>query len=346
MKSIILLTLALLVVIPVMLSAVSEGAPMFLLIEPGSRPGGLGSAYVAMADDGFASYWNTGGMAFNRKTQFALMHTNWLGDVLPDIYIEYLSWNQYFNDIGNLGINLHFDSLGEQERTDEQGNEQGTFNSFEFALGFAYGYQLNNNIGLGTNFKFIYSGLAPGGQGNTETTTSGTGMSFAFDFGLKWKNLFINNLDFGLNIQNIGPNITYINEEQADPLPLNWRMGVSYHIINSKYNKFSINADMNKLLANDDFFLARVVTAWFDENYHDELRAIISSVGAEYDYLDLLALRAGYINDEEGEIKGLSFGFGIHHTFSDIYRVAVDMAFQQGGELTPYNKTFSLTLQF
>ena len=157
-----------------------------------------------------------------------------------------------------------------------------------------------------------------------------------------WKNysIWVNN-SIGLNIQNIGPNITYINQAQADPLPLNWRMGFSYHILDDKFNKLSVNADMNKLLANDDFFLLRIITAWHDDPYRDEVRSIITNFGVEYDYLDLIALRAGYINDEEGEIKGLSFGFGVHHKFSGKYRLGVDMAFQRGGELTPYNKTFS-----
>lgn len=340
--------LVLSIILPISLAAISDAAPIFLLIEPASRAGALGSAYVGMVDDGFSSYWNTGAMAFNRKSQIALMHTNWLGGVpgIDDIYLEYLSWNQYFQDVGNLGINLYFDSLGEQDQTSAAGEDLGTFSSFEFALGFAYAYQLNQTIGLGTNFKFIYSSLSPRGTGQTETESSGTGMSFAFDFGLKKKDLFIPNLDFGLNIQNMGPNITYINQDQSDPLPLNWRMGISYHVLNSPFNKLSINTDMNKLLANGDFFLARLATAWFDDSSREELDEIIYNTGIEYDYLDLLALRAGYIYDKVGEITGPSFGFGVHHTFSKIYRVAIDMAFQQGGDLIDYNKTFSLSVEF
>lgn len=345
---ILLVILTLSIILPISLAAISDAAPIFLLIEPASRAGALGSAYVAMVDDGFASYWNTGAIAFNRKTQVALMHTNWLGNVpgIDDIYLEYISWNQYFQDVGNLGINLYFDSLGEQDQTDAEGDPLGTFSSFEFALGFAYAYQLSETIGLGTNFKFIYSSLAPSGTGQTEQESSGTGMSFAFDFGFKKKDFFVKDLDFGLNIQNLGPNITYINQDQSDPLPLNWRMGFSYHAINSPYSKLSINADMNKLLANDDFFLARLATAWFDDSSKIELDEIIFNTGVEYDYLDLLALRAGYIYDKAGSIVGPSFGFGIHHTFSKTYRVGIDMAFQQAGELTDYNKTFSLTVRF
>jgi len=345
-NKILLVILTVSIILPISLAAVSEAAPIFLLIEPASRAGALGSAYVALSDDAFASYWNAGAMAFNRKSQVALMHTNWFGGVVDDIYLEYLSWNQYFQDVGNLGVNLYFDSLGEQDQTDDTGANLGTFSSFEFALGFTYAYQLSQNMGVGTNFKFIYSSLSPKGTGNTEMETSGTGLSFAFDFGFKKKNLLVNGLDFGLNIQNIGPNITYINQDQADPLPLNWRMGFAYHLLNSSYNKLTLTADINKLLANSDFFLARIATAWFDDPYKEELKEVIRNVGVEYDYLDLLALRAGYIDDEAGDIVGPSFGFGVHHTFSKIYRVGIDMAFQQGGELTDYNKTFSLTVDF
>ena len=68
-----LLTLVAVLLIPVAANAISEAAVIFLLIEPGSRAGAMGQAYVAQADDGFASYWNPGALAFNRKSQVASM---------------------------------------------------------------------------------------------------------------------------------------------------------------------------------------------------------------------------------------------------------------------------------
>ena len=200
------------------LSAVSNSAPTFLLIEPGSRPGAMGSAYVAQVDDAFAGYWNTGAMAFNRKKQFALMHSNWLGDVpgINDMYIEYLAWNQYFEDLGNIGINATYMSYGSQDKTDEDGNYLGTFSSYDLAIAGAYAYQLTQDMGLGMNFKFIYSNLAPSGTGQTETDKKGQGMTFAFDLGFLKKNLIVHNLSLGINFQNIGPNITYINKDQYE----------------------------------------------------------------------------------------------------------------------------------
>jgi hypothetical protein len=370
------------IMIPQMLSGVSEAGVIFLLIEPGSRPGGMGHAYVAQVDDAFAGYWNPGAMAFNRKTQFAGMHTNWLGEVFDDIYIEYLGWNQYFDEIGNIGAHVVFLTYGKQDRTDEHGNPQGEFSSYELAVATSYANQVTERLGLGLSFKFIMSDLAPEGQGETEIDKKGRGISYAFDFGIKSHgvdlgqimvspyngiiaayngiaslagidkgnysrlSIPIHRLDFGLNLQNVGPNIVYVDDAQSDPLPMNWRMGFSYRLMESEFNKFTINADMNKLLANDDPFYQRIVTAWYDDSPKEELDSAIFNIGAEYTYFNLLSLRGGYIYDKAGDIIGPSFGAGIQYTFTQRYKVSFDFAMQQGGELVDYNNTFSLGLEF
>jgi hypothetical protein len=339
----ILIAMILSLLIPATATAVSQSAVIFLLIEPSSRAGAMGSAYVAQVDDAYAGYWNPGAMAFNRKNQFAWMHTNWLGDVsdINDMYYEYIGWNKYYENIGNICFNMIFMTYGEQEEYDSEGNYQGTFSSWEAAPAISYGYQLNPKTGLGITFKFIYSDLAPEGQGETESGVKGRGMSYAFDFGVKRKDLFLRGLDAGLNLQNVGPNITYINESQSDQLPMNWRMGISYRVLETQMNKFTINADFNKVLAtdNDDAFYQRLFTAWGGD-------APIYNCGAEYVYLDLLSLRTGYIYDEAGAIDGFSFGGGIHYAFSGKYKLSIDFAMQPAGEMTDYNKTFSAKLEF
>jgi len=328
--------------------AVSNAAPIFLLIEPGSRPGAMGSAYVAHADDAFAAYWNTGAMAFNRKTQFAGMHSNWFGDVpgLNDMYFDYFAWNQYFEDLGNIGFNITFMSYGKQDKTGEDQEDLGTFSSYELAAAIPYSYQINETIGVGLSFKFIFSDLAPSGTGETETTSKGQGMSFAFDLGFLKKNLFIRNLSWGINLQNVGPNITYINESQSDPLPMNFRMGFSYKALDTIYNNLTVNLDMSKVLANGDPVWKRIFTAWKDDDLSYEMDETILNFGMEYVYLDLLSLRAGYYSDRAGSIDGFAFGAGVQYTFANLYRVGFDFAMQPAGELTDYNKTFSAKVEF
>lgn len=349
-KRLTVLLLALIILLPAALTAQSRAAVLVLLIEPGARPGALGGAYVAQVDDAFSSYWNPGAMAFNEKNQVSWLHTNWFGDVsgIDDMYLEHIAWVTYLEEIGNIGVNIHYFTYGEQTHVDENNTVLGTFTSYEVFPSISYGYRWDQNLGLGISFKFIYSDLAPEETGYT--TGKGVGKSWAFDFGVKHRDLFVPGLDFGLNLQNVGPDITYINEDQKDPLPMNWRMGFSYRAIEDEMNKLTLNADMNKELANDDAVLARIFTAWTDDDFGEEMDSTIWSVGAEYEYWNLIALRAGYTHDEGGNMKGYSFGFGIHSTLKEIIDedvwVSLDFAMKDGGDLVDFNKLFSMSVKF
>jgi len=336
------------------MNAVSEETMVFLEIEPGSRANGMGNAYVGVTDDAYAGWWNPAATAFNRKTQFAGMHTNWLqGSGINDLYYEYLGWNQHFQDIGNLGLNVVWMDYGSQEHTDEAGNDLGTFSSNEFAISAIYSNEIApNKIGLGIGFKFLYSYLGPG-TGATEEGTKGKTISYAFDLSSKFKDMLTPRLDLGIVLQNIGPDVAYVNDEQKDPLPLNFSAGLSYRIfdtisssqeaglipVGSFKQKLTLAFDASKILANEDPIYQRIVTDWNDYN-------VVLGMGAEYNYLDLISLRGGYFHDDAGEISGPSFGVGFHYTFSEKYRIFADFAMITAGELVDYNKTFSLGLEF
>lgn len=341
-----LLMLIVMILVPVSVFASSRAAVIFLMIEPGSRSGAMGHAYTAQVDDAFASWWNLGAMAYNRKTQIAGMHSNWFGDVFDDMYYEYLTFNTYMEDIGNVGASITYMTYGEQTETDEDGIEQGTFTSYDLAIALNYATQITESSGFGLDFKFILSDLAPNGQGETEQTAKGQGMSYAFDFGYHKRNMFIDKLDFGATLQNFGPDITYINEAQSDPLPLTLRTGLSYRAFTDVYSRLTLNIDASKELVNSDAFYTSLFTAWGDDGFSYETEQIILGYGAEFVYLDLLSLRAGYYSDRAGEIEGFSFGGGIHKVFNDSYKLSVDFAMQPAGGLTDYNKTFSIKVAF
>ena len=110
--------------LPITLDAISQGALLFLTFEPGARANALGRAYSAVTDDAYAAWWNPGATAFNRKTQLAGTHIPWLqgaGGAFDDMYYEYLGFNHYFKDIGNVNVQFILLDAGTQEQTDEQG---------------------------------------------------------------------------------------------------------------------------------------------------------------------------------------------------------------------------------
>ncbi len=337
-KLLILTTLIMVMSVPFTLGAISQASMLSLTFEPGGRANGMGRAYSAIADDAFAPWWNPGATAFNRGTQLAGSHIPWLaGSGFNDMYYEYLGYNQYVKGIGNINAHMILLDMGTQIQTDENNNEIGTFHSFEFAGNLGYSYDvIPKHLGVGANFKLIYSYLGPG----QPTEPDGKAFGFAFDVGAKYQDFLTDGTNLSLAIQNIGPNVTYIDQEQSDPLPMTVRLGAAYRILNAPMNKLVVSAEASKVLANEDPLLTRFVTGW---NHMEET---IYGFGAEYTYLDLISLRGGYFLDLAGEVVGPSFGAGIQYTFSKKYMLTADFSMVPGGELVAFNKVFSLGFEF
>lgn len=322
------------------LAAISQGSLLFLTFEPGGRANGMGRAYSAVADDAYAMWWNPGATAFNRKGQLAFNHIPWLqGSGLNDMFYEYLGWNQYVEDIGNLNAHIVLLDAGTQDQTDSSGAAQGSFHSFDIAGALGYSYEvIPAKLGVGANFKLIYSYLAPA---TGFTDSEGKAFSFGFDVGAKYRDLAnVPGLDMSLVIQNIGPDVTFVDQEQADPSPMTVRLGAAYTVMDNPINKLIVSAEASKMLANEDNIFQRFITGW---EYMDEA---IYGVGAEYTYLQLIALRGGYFSDEAGSITGPSFGAGFNYEFSNRYKLSIDFSMVPAGELTDFNKVFSIGFEY
>lgn len=330
-----------LILLPSLMMAISQATLLFLSIEPGARANGMGRAYSAVAEDAYAGWWNPGALAFNRGAQFAANHTPWFqggGLGIDDMYYLYLAANQYFDGVGNLGFNVVWMDMGTQQKTDEFGNDLGEFHSFEVAGAVSYGYDLlPKKLGLGANFKIIYSYLAPG---TGLTDSEGKAFSFAFDAGAKYKDFFVDGLDASMVMQNMGPRVTYVDEEQADPMPMTFRMGFAYKAMDIPMNKAVLSVEASKILANEDSFLERLITGWIP------IDEMIYGTGIEYTYLDMISPRGGYFYDKAGEITGPSFGVGFQFYFQNKYKIMADFAMIEAGNLGSDHKYFSLGAEF
>ena len=104
------------------LFSVGEAGAIFLLISPGAAAQGTGEANVARVDDAYSSYYNPAALAFQTKRSIAGMHVNWLKQLVPDLYYEYIGFSMPQGNIGGIGGHLIFLSLGDQQATDEVGN--------------------------------------------------------------------------------------------------------------------------------------------------------------------------------------------------------------------------------
>ncbi len=347
-KTVIYLVLAAMTLLGVSnLFAISQASVLFLLISPGARPSGMGESFVAVADDATAIFWNPGGLAFQTGREITFMHANWLPGLLGSdggMYYEFLAYRQYFKKLGGtLGGNITFLNLGEMAHTDETGPEViDTFNSWDLAVTLSYATRLSENLGLGLNMRYIRSNLSPIGAGEEKGT--GVGNAFAVDLGLLYKASFLNGLSFGLNLSNMGPKITYIDAAQASPLPTNLKVGVAYKALNTEYNRLQFSLETNKLLVHDrDPFYKAFYTAWSDGSFKDQLRSLITAVGVEYVYDNMIFLRTGYYYDQEGDVKYPTFGAGLQYAS---YRFDFSYVAAEQGHPLSDTMRFSLTASF
>ena len=228
------------------LQAQSEAGSIFLLISPSARAAGMGEAHVGVADDAYASYWNPAGLGFQKGTEIALMHVNWLPNLADDMNYDFLALRKDIPNIGTLGGHIIYLSLGVQERTDETGNSLGTFSSYMFATALSYSTTLSPNSSVGISAKIIHQSLADLGAGAEKG--KGKSTDFGFDIGYMKKAFIVSNLILGLTITNIGPKVSFIDPAQADPQPTNFTAGFSYKFVESEYNRLTLVYDMNKLL--------------------------------------------------------------------------------------------------
>jgi hypothetical protein len=299
----------------------------FLLIVPDSRAGGMGETGVAIPDNVWAVFWNPAGLAFQNGSELGMTHTNWLpGLGLSDIWIAHAAYKQPVEELdGVVGGQLTYLNLGQFNRTSPIGPEIiGTFTGYELALSATYGTKLSEQLGIGTSIRIIYSHLAPFGAAQEQG--SGTSTGFCFDIGLLYRPIFLEkSLSFGTSLSNIGPNMSYVDRAQADPLPMNLRLGIAYKVLQSEFNNLTVNIDVSRLLvarwgANSDEFYKAFFTTWTQGNISEQIRRFDSGLGMEYWYGSpkLVAIRAGYFYEDprEGNRKFMTFGAGIRY---DLY---------------------------
>ncbi len=310
-------------------SQAGGAAVPFLMISPDARSSGMGETGTAIADDINAVFWNPAGLSFldySNKTredeepepfrQASITYSRWLPQFNADLYYAYATYGQYIEEAnGTMAVNFTFMNLGEFIRTYETGEVGRPFQSTEWALSLAYGTIIATDLGIGFQFRYIQSNLAP----QKTSGDAGVGRSFSIDLSLMWKpmDLEIGGMDLGeklslgFNLSNIGPKMTYLKE--SDPLPTMLKIGAAYNIIKDEFNDLKFAIDVGKLLVyrdsvGSDPVPISLVSAW--KNAGVEL-----SLGVEYWYDNVVAFRGGFFTEPSvlGNRKYWNFGAGVRY---------------------------------
>ena len=343
---------------------IGGAAVVFLMIEPDSRSAGMGNAGVALADNANALFWNPAGLAYQVGTEAALTHSNWLPEFNSGLFYEYLVAKHHIKGWGTLGAHLTYLFLGEHEYRDAQNNLLGDFRSYDLAAGLSYGFKLGKRLAVGTGMRLIYSSLATVSVGAQKTNPGiSVGVDLGMLYRTREFNLGagLGQYSVGFNLANMGPKIQYSDSEQSDPIPTYLRMGHAFTIELDAYNKINLVNDFSKILVRQrasqtcldpedtstctfeytsDPFYKAIFSAWTpievlstalakEEEEYESLSVfeqLLISMGFEYWYNNLFAVRAGYFyeNPYNGNREFLTFGAGIRYNivgvdFSYIY---------------------------
>ncbi|MDF9797705.1 hypothetical protein OKW21_002968 [Catalinimonas alkaloidigena] len=340
----------------------------FLSITPDARSGAMGDVGVAISPDANATYWNASKLAFmENELGIAGSYTPWLAKVVSDMSISYLSGYKKINEEQALALSMRYFDLGDIQLTDNQGNLLQLVSPREFSLAGTFAMKLSENLSAGLTGRFIHSNLFAGTTSGSGAGNGKPGISAAADISMFYNKEAVvggkkNNIAFGAVISNIGPKITYLNEDNADFLPTNLRLGTAFTTHLDPYNKLTFAFDVNKLMVptpdpsdstlsyRDKGLLAGMFGSFADapDGFSEEIKELMLSVGVEYWYNDLFAVRTGYYyeNEDKGDRRYFTAGLGLR------YQVfGVDFAYlmpqgTQPGRTHPLQETLRVTLQF
>jgi hypothetical protein len=270
-----------------------------------------------------ALWWNPGGFAFygrdgntGGRGGVHFMHSPLAKGLADDVSLTWLGGGAALSGWGMLGGSITYLDQGEQVATDTSGEVKGTFTSYQFSIGATLGATVYDNpdasvlssVGLGLTAKYFRDELAPG-ELTQDKGDDGTGDTFGGDVGAhmrfplrKWMSglglvsdeggPWWDGLAFGSVLSNFGKDITFVDSEQADPLPLFWRNGVSLDVVKGR---------ALSLVAITDYLVSLVEG--------DETK--IWGFGAEAGYAQTAFVRLGYKDDPEGNIQDYTWGFGV-----------------------------------
>ena len=172
---------------PPKLTAQSGGpAGAYLQAGAGGRARGLGGAFVAIANDVTAGYWNPAGLGQLTEPQFAGMYS-----VLSlDRKYNYAAAAYPFGAAGAISVSWVNYQVGPIEGRDDEGVVTGKFSNAENALLISYGKAMPPALAFGATIKLLRHELA-------HRRASGLGYDFGvlfkpsevFALGGSWQNL-------------------------------------------------------------------------------------------------------------------------------------------------------------
>jgi len=233
----------------------------------------MGEAFVAVADDINALYWNPSGLSLSEGKQVIFTHTEWF----QAIRYEYLAYCQPALG-GTIGTGITYLYITDIERRDLAGTLLGTtVPANDLAIAVSYAKTLSERLNLGGTVKIINQQL-----------DDKSALGIAADLGMQYK-LNKEGLVMGLALQNMGYEAPFITE--VSYLPMNLKAGIANKTADSK---FTLATDLNYSILDSIWAVGAGIEYWVHP---------VFAIRAGYKYNSA-------INNTLGALAGLTCGAG------------------------------------
>lgn len=338
---------------PVMTAVVSQ------TIAADARSGGIGDVGAATDPDVNSQSWNPAKYPFTiSRAGMSINYTPWLRKLTTGIALLNAAGYVRIGDYQAVSASLRYFTLGD---VSVLGDDNMTVKPYEFSFDVAYSRMLSETFSAAVALRYMYSDLSGHYDDNVKA-----GSAFAADIAAYWNKYVMMGqrecqLAFGLNISNIGSKINY-GGDYSYFIPANLRFGGSLMIPINDYNRFSIMADINKVLvparplqgadeSNEDYE-ERIREQYYDmssikgifKSFGDGFKTVQFGAGLEYTYNDKFTLRGGYHHESnsQGGRKYFTVGAGFRMSV-----MSIDAGYVIASNSTnPLDQTLRVSLAF
>lgn len=201
-----------------------ESTYSFLGLTNSARVAALGGEAVSLLDDDINLVFHN--PALLSPGMHNNLNLNYL-DYFAGVNVGYASYGYHKQDIGSFAAGMHYVNYGTFDRTDEFGENQGTFRASEYALNLVYSRAIIDTfLTVGINMKPIYSSF----EGYSS-------LGLAFDLGAVYHNPR-SYTTLGFVAKNMGFQITTYSGIR-EKLPFELQLGITQGLAHAPF-RFSI----------------------------------------------------------------------------------------------------------
>jgi hypothetical protein len=305
----------------------------FLSVISDARGAAMAEAMTSLQIGSSALFFNPAGMS-EMSTFFDLSgSTNkWIAGINHTAFS--LAINPFSGNLGVFGISAQLVDYGNfygtvVNRANPQGyDDTGIFSLKAMALGFGYAKKISDRFSIGGHIKWVQQDLGesiipinirvnPSNENTRIADTAKTNNKMSplvFDFGTQFRT-GIKSLVFGMSVRNFSQEVKYVDE--GIQAPMVFTLGISMDVMDL----------LEKLPFDQSLFVSLDAS-----HYRDHPEQI--KIGLEYKLMDMLALRGGYVsnNDQNDFTYGVGvskYGFSFDYSytpfgvFSNVQRITV-----------------------